>query len=256
LDPALVTSHGQIVTGLNAGTTYHYRVRSVTSAGLLTVSDDATFTTDVVTLRQSVGSTDDAAGTSIAQTLGTPTGAGNLIVAAVSWGAATTLTCSDTQGNAYTTLPVLFDGVNNQALGICYAANINGGNVTVTATFGASTSYRRIIVHEYSGIATANPLDGTAGNIADGTTAPNNVTTTSITTTAPGSLVFAAVMDDAGVNDIQAGANFTLRFAVNGSDLATEDRVLTAAGPVSGTWTFSVAHRYLASIAAFKPSGR
>jgi polygalacturonase len=45
LDPALVTSHSVIVDGLTAGTTYHYRVRSVSAASAETVSADGTFTT-------------------------------------------------------------------------------------------------------------------------------------------------------------------------------------------------------------------
>jgi hypothetical protein len=45
LDPALVTSHSVVVDGLTAGTTYHYRVRSITAASAETVSADGTFTT-------------------------------------------------------------------------------------------------------------------------------------------------------------------------------------------------------------------
>jgi len=44
LDPALVTTHAQQLTGLAPSTTYHYRVRSQHSGGL-TISGDATFTT-------------------------------------------------------------------------------------------------------------------------------------------------------------------------------------------------------------------
>jgi hypothetical protein len=254
LDAALVTSHSQNLTGLDPGATYHYRIRSTNASGLGTVSGDFVFSTLAVTLRLSAGNSNDATSTTIAQALGS-TVAGNLIVAVASWGTNSTMTCSDTQGNTYTTLPVQFDGPNSQALGMCYAANIAGGNVTVTATFGASSGYRRLIVHEYTGIA-ANPFDGTAGNIANGTTVANNVTTTAITTTAAGDLIFAAVMDDAGLTGVTGGTNFTLRTTLNGTDLATEDRVLTTAGSVTGTWTFTAAHRYIARIVAFKAAGK
>src|SRR4029078_1222752 len=98
----------------------------------------------------------------------------NVIVAAFSWGTNATLTCSDSQGNVYATLPLQYDSTNNQSLGICYAANAKGGATTVTARFGSSSGYRRILVHEYQGVATTNPLDVTAGRIANGTTVANN----------------------------------------------------------------------------------
>ena len=203
---------------------------------------------------QSTGSNNNAGATTIVQAFTSPVTAGSLIVVAVSWGNSSTLTCSDTQGNLYTTLPTQFDSSNDQALGICYAPNAQAGATTVTATFGSNASYRRILVHEYRGIATTNPVDVTTGTIANGTTAANAITTGSVTTTTAGALIFAAVMDDAGTTTIQAGTGFTLR-ASTSSDLASEDRVQPAIGPISGTFTFSTAHRYIARVVAFKPGG-
>jgi len=45
LNAALVTSHSQQLSGLSAGTTYHYRVRSRDGSGNLASSGDQTFTT-------------------------------------------------------------------------------------------------------------------------------------------------------------------------------------------------------------------
>lgn len=45
LNSSLSTAHAQVLTGLAAGTTYHYRVRSKDAAGNLAVSGDYTFTT-------------------------------------------------------------------------------------------------------------------------------------------------------------------------------------------------------------------
>ncbi len=45
LDPALVTSHTATLLGLQANTTYHYRVKSKDAAGNLATSGDFTFTT-------------------------------------------------------------------------------------------------------------------------------------------------------------------------------------------------------------------
>jgi hypothetical protein len=45
LDPALVLTHSQQITGLTPGTTYHYRVKSKDGAGNLAASADLTFVT-------------------------------------------------------------------------------------------------------------------------------------------------------------------------------------------------------------------
>ncbi|KKT55332.1 MAG: Fibronectin, type III domain protein, partial [Candidatus Giovannonibacteria bacterium GW2011_GWB1_44_23] len=45
LQSALVTSHGVPISGLSAGSLYHYRVKSRNAAGLLATSIDNTFTT-------------------------------------------------------------------------------------------------------------------------------------------------------------------------------------------------------------------
>jgi phosphodiesterase/alkaline phosphatase D-like protein len=55
LDSALTTGHSVELTGLDPGTTYHYRVLSRDGAGNPTVSDDFTFTTEVVTLSIEAG---------------------------------------------------------------------------------------------------------------------------------------------------------------------------------------------------------
>jgi hypothetical protein len=44
-DRALVTTHGLVLQGLKAGTTYHYRVRSTAASGLRTTSGEGVFTT-------------------------------------------------------------------------------------------------------------------------------------------------------------------------------------------------------------------
>lgn len=48
LDPVLSTSHSQTLSGLSAGTLYHYRVKSRDAAGNPATSPDATFTTQSV----------------------------------------------------------------------------------------------------------------------------------------------------------------------------------------------------------------
>lgn len=48
LNPALVTSHSETLSGLDSGTLYHYRVRSRDAEDDLAVSRDFTFTTAAI----------------------------------------------------------------------------------------------------------------------------------------------------------------------------------------------------------------
>ena len=201
---------------------------------------------------QTAGLSNNGGGGNIAAAFNAATNAGNLIVAAVSWGDPSSLTCSDSQGNVYTTATTQYDSAMNQSLGICYAANIKGGTDTVTAGFSGNPGYRRILTHEYSGILAGNPIDAVAKNISNGTTAANSVTSTAANTSNT-DLIFGAVMNDSGnLLNIQAGTNFTLRGSLNGADLATEDSMPVAPGPTAATWTFATADRYLAQVVAFK----
>jgi galactose oxidase-like protein/Kelch motif protein len=209
-----------------------------------------------ITFVQAVGATNDAAGSSIAATFTTNNTAGNLLVVAVSWGdrTAPSIKATDTLGNTYVVATNDFDPGNRQGLAILYAPNIRAGANAVTVNLGAANGYRRIIVSEYSGIATTSPLDVVAKNRAAGTAASNGVTSTAATTTVSGDLIFGVAVDDSGLfGTITAGTGFTRRAVVNNMDMATEDRIQATAGSVAATFTFSRADSYLAQMAAFKP---
>ncbi len=145
-----------------------------------------------------------------------------------------------------------YDSSNNQSIAICYATNAKAGPNAVTVTFASSTPYRRLLIHEYSGIAITNAVDVVAKNVANGSTAVDSITSTAATTTASGDLIFGAVMDDTGTTTITAGTGFTQRLSVNNKDLVSEDRVQAAAGSIAATQRFGAAHRYLAQMIAFK----
>jgi hypothetical protein len=119
---------------------------------------------------------------SIARAFGANVTAGNLLVVAVAWQGTSVLTVTDNGGNVYAVATSAYDAVNGQTLAILYAANTAGGATTVTASFGATPTLQRLEMHEYSGVATANPLDVTATNIADGGTTVNTITSGSATT--------------------------------------------------------------------------
>src|SRR5206468_663501 len=204
---------------------------------------------------QANASTNDAAASTIAQAFTTANTTGNLIVVAVTWGdnAAPSIRATDTLGNTYAITINDFDPGNRQGLAILYAPNIRAGANTVTVTLGTTGGYRRIMVSEYSGIATTAPFDVAAHNRAGGTTAANGVTSTAATTTANGDLIFGVAMDDSGsFGTITAGTGFTVRATLNAMDMAIEDRIQATAGSVAATFTFSRADIYFAQMAAFK----
>jgi hypothetical protein len=248
-----------IVTFTKEGS-YTFQV-TIRDAGNLTVTSNVSVTVTpaappvAVAYVQGAGATNQASATSIARAFTTSNTAGNLIVVAVTWDGSASMSCADSQLNAYALATTQYDGTNNQTLAICYAANIKAGANTVTATFGASSSWRRMLIHEYRGLALTSPVDVVAKNVASGTTGADAITSTAAVTTVSGDLIFGAVMDDANPTTITAGTGFTQRQALNSTDLATEDLVQTTAGSIAATHTFGAANRYLALMVAFKPGG-
>lgn len=203
------------------------------------------------------GLTDDTSAATIAASFSPTVSSGSLLVAAISWslgggGTGTVSSVTDSAGNTWTLLSQASDTTNTQGLQLAYAMNATAGATTVTATFSGSTSFRRITLAEYSGVATASALDTSAvKNNGVNTTAANDVTVGPITTTAAGDLIVCGVMDTAnGTNTQTAGTGFTKRNAFG--LCALEDLVQGSAGSISGTWTFGTAGRYAAGVAAFK----
>ena len=96
------------------------------------------------------------------------------------------------------------------------------------ATFGtAITSFGIVYLHEYSGLATVNPVDVTAS--AAGT--PAAMSSGAVTTTQANDLLFGAGASDNTVT--AAGTGFTKRLTGFGN--LTEDRVVTTTGSYAAT---------------------
>jgi hypothetical protein len=208
-----------------------------------------------INLIQTAGTSSNVAASSISQSFASSNAAGNLIVVVASWGdnPAPTINVTDTRGNPYIVATSDYDTRNLQGLAIFYAPNILPGANTVTVNFGNPDHYRRIIISEYSGVATASPLDAIAKRQATATTTSNGVNSSAGTTTTGGDLVFGAVMDDSGsFGNITAGSGFTRRFILNNMDTAIEDTVQAIPGPIAATFTFSLTDHYLAQMAAFR----
>ena len=210
-----------------------------------------------VKLVQKAGTTSDARISSISRAFASPNVSGDLIVVAVSWGdRPENVVVSDVAGNTYFLAASGYDPNNTEGLATFYAFNVHAGPNTVTARFSQADGYRRLIIAEYSGIATSAPLDGAAKNQGTASTATNHVTSGMGTTSSNGDLIFGVVMDDSGnFGTISPGSNFNLRVALNNTDTASEDAVQSAAGPVAATFTFGLADHYLAQMAAFRALG-
>ena len=178
--------------------------------------------------------------------------AGNWIAVVIrAGGTGQAFTVTDTRGNTYRKAIQYNETVDGTTLGIFYAENIAGGanTMTVTNTFSATL---RFAILEYAGVATANSLDVTA--TAQGTT--NAPTTGTATTTASGDLVIG-LLSTANSSTFTAGSGYVIQErvpAAPNTKLAAEDRIQTAAGPVSANGTLNSSDIWGAAMAAFRPA--
>jgi glucose/arabinose dehydrogenase/chitodextrinase len=169
-------------------------------------------------------------GTSNALAFTNPNTAGNLIVVYVVWSNNSTVTLTDTLGNAYTPAQAVTKWAGNWSSQVFYAKNIAGGANTVTARFSSNiNSFGIVYLHEYSGLDKANPLD--VSRSANGTSAA--MSTGNATTNNANDLIFGGGASRAAVT--AAGAGLTTRATDFGN--RTMDRVVTTAGNYAVTAT-------------------
>jgi outer membrane protein assembly factor BamB len=153
--------------------------------------------------------------------------AGNLIVVYVVWDNPGTVNVSDTKGNTYTAASARQTWGGSWSAQVFYASSIVAGTNTVKATFGTAIhSFGILYLHEYSGLASASPVDVSAS--AAGTSA--SMSSGAVTTSQASDLLFAA-----GASDVDAftGTGFTARLTNFGN--LTEDRAVTTTGSYAGT---------------------
>jgi hypothetical protein len=114
---------------------------------------------------------------------------------------------------------------------IYYAANIAAAAAnanTVTVQLSAPARFADIRILEYSGLATASPVDVTAAATGSAGTSDSGAATT----TNANDLIFGANLVQAGTTG--PGAGFTSRVITADGDIA-EDRVVTTTGSYSDT---------------------
>jgi YD repeat-containing protein len=175
--------------------------------------------------------------------------AGNFNVLKVSWAdpSASVVSVVDSNGNTYVSaVGPTETGGSSQSL--YYAKNVvaaAAGSNTVTVTFSTPLWYPDLIVAEYAGIDTANPLDLAQAGTGFGTTADSGA----MTTTHANDLLVAAGTSNTELT--AAGAGFTARAISDGGALL-EDRIVTSAGAYTATASNSADSSWVLQFAAFK----
>jgi hypothetical protein len=194
----------------------------------------------------------------VAVTLGAPVGTGNMLcvsIGSVHTSGTQTFTVTDDKGNTYTSVDALADTGNSFAFGTAYILNVTNAPTVITATIriaGTPTAetFASIQVDEFSGVSA---FDGHAINnqVSPATTA-NAVTSTAITTTANGDLIYGTVVDILGGGTITKGTPFTQDLSV-ASAYMTEHLIQSTAGSIAATFTASVStDAWITAVMAFK----
>lgn len=146
--------------------------------------------------------------------------------------------------------------------------NITGGQTTITVTFGSgSGNPAEAVADEYSGaIAAADPTDGHAivQRLSPGT-GTNAITSSSITTTVNGDLIYGVVFDEGHSTPIPSAGTSPLTFTGRESNSDTgdgtlvfsEDAVQTTAGSVNTAFTDATnggTDTFIVTVMAIKPA--
>ena len=190
LNSNLVTTHSATLTSLTAGTTYHYRVLSADSTGVLVTGLDNVFTTPTAAISVSVSPT----------TATVASGGTEQLSAQVTNTSNTAVTWSAISGTVSTT-------------GLFTAPTVTATKtVTVTATSVAdntkSASATVTVNAAAAGILTLNPTSINLGSVTVGQTSP--VLTTTLTNTGNASLTITN--DSISAGDFNWGGKGTCNY--------------------------------------------
>ena len=173
--------------------------------------------------------------------------AGDANILAIGWNdiVASITSVSDSMSNVYQAAVPTYRG-NGLSQAIYYAANINGGNNTVTVTFSQPAVYVDVRATEYFGLSPTNTFQ--AGRSASGN--GSIASTGSLTTTVANELLFGAGITAAGFT-APAGV-FTKRVITAEGDIV-EDLVALNPRPYSAP-AFLNSGSWLMQVAAFMPA--
>lgn len=188
-------------------------------------------------------------GTSHTVTWGSDTTTGNLFVASIMVGGASSVSSiTDSQSNTWTKITSL-TGTSTVTLEIWYSKNITGGT-TPTITINHSNQQANSIVREFSGLDTASPLDksaiaaGIGGSPSSGATA---------TTTSANELVVGFAADIVNAGTVGAGYSNLLRQQKAGTTMSAyiEGKTVTSTGTQTATFG-GMSSIWVVGVATFK----
>ena len=184
----------------------------------------------------------DASGTTM--TVTRTVTAGNALIVQVAW--ANNVTCSVNHGDGTYTSARKQDVGTTDHLEVFYFLNSTGGAKTITATFSAGATFRRMNGHEVSGLAASGVLDQTNGATGNGTalSAGNITTTQNDEYLYAGFSHFVTATFTEGTGWTPAGTP--------GPDGFNEYRIPTATGTFTGNCTASATADWIAIVASFK----
>jgi len=144
----------------------------------------------------------------VTQTAMVTENAGDALVAAVYSQCDSTTTVTDTLGNVWMSTPEVWNGGSDTGAQFFYALDVKSGANIVSATATAcSNADLGFFMLEYSGIASANGIDGTAGQAAPA--ASNAMLAGSIQTTGARDQVLGLFVEPEGTGQMTAGSGFT-----------------------------------------------
>ena len=176
---------------------------------------------------------------------------GNLNVIIIGWQgtAASIKSVTDTQGNTYAIAIGITKG-SGLSQAIYYAKNIKAGSNTATVTFDRTVNSPDLMILEYSGLDTLNPLNATHAQTGQSASASSGQAA---------NITAGELLIGAGVTNRQytaPGSSYTQRIITNPNARSiAEDRIVNSSGSydASASLNLSTAY-YVMQIATFKPA--
>jgi hypothetical protein len=185
-------------------------------------------------------------------TLNAPVSSGDLICVGIGWANASNLvTVSDNVGNTYTVVDTAHDPAVGYTWASAYCLNAIGGATTVTGSVTSSVVFGSILVDEFSGTGSLNFDQHASNTQSNPGNATDAITSTAITTTYPGELVWSACVSVSSTG-LTIGTNFTVANNIVAAVFLSEFLTQASAGSIAATFTTAAsAGDYITNLLTF-----